>query len=64
LAYLLHYPEWQGKIHSEMSALTGNNSKRVALNEKEQAHLTNAFIEEVTKNIATNLKTSLTRILL
>jgi len=47
LAYLLHYPEWQVKIHEELSNLTGNNAKRITLIEKEDAHMTNAFIEEV-----------------
>jgi cytochrome P450 len=50
LAYLLHYPEWQAKIHKELSDLTGNNSFKVTLNEKEDAHLTNAFIEEVKRS--------------
>jgi cytochrome P450 len=47
LAYLLHNPEWQDKIHQELSGITGNNSRRVSLNDKDRAHLTNAFIEEV-----------------
>jgi len=47
LAYLIHYPEWQAKIHKELSDLTAQNSKMVTLNERENAHFTNAFIEEV-----------------
>jgi len=47
LLYLLHYPEWQTKIYEEVSALTNGNSRYVELSDKEGAHLTNAFIEEV-----------------
>jgi len=49
MAYLLHNPAWQARIHKELSDITGNNSRRVYLSDKENAHITNAFIEEVRK---------------
>jgi len=47
LAYLLNYPDWQDKIYDELTQITGSNSRKVTLKDKEKAHMTNAFIDEV-----------------
>lgn len=45
--YLLKYPEEQEKIFSEVSRITVGNRRRVTLEDRPEAHYTNAFIDEV-----------------
>jgi len=49
LAYLLNFPEWQEKIFAEISMLTNDNERSIHLNDRSDAHFTNAFIEEVSR---------------
>jgi len=50
LAYLVHFPEWQEKIHEEIANLTNGNERRVQLQDKSKAHLLNAFVEETMRH--------------
>jgi len=47
LAYLVYYPKWQERLFDELSTVTTGNARRICLADREFAHATNAFIEEV-----------------
>jgi len=50
LAYLLIHRSWQDQIYAELEELTGGNERKVSLEDREKAHKTNAFIEEVLRH--------------
>ena len=45
ILYLLHFPEWQKKIHIEIDMIIGQN-RLPSFDDMSQLHLTNAFLLE------------------
>ena len=50
LLYLAKYPDVQEKIFQEIDRITDDGNRNVRLSDKEQAHYTVAFIDEVTRH--------------
>ncbi len=50
LLYLMKNPDWEKKIFNELKSLTADNGRRINLDDRTDAHFTNAFIDEVTRH--------------
>ncbi len=48
--YLVRFPHVQEKIFEEVASLTAENSRRISLGDKPEAHYFQAFLEELARH--------------